>query len=416
VPKITRLGLLALLVGAMALLAACGRSSSSSGGGGGGTKAPGVTDNSLTIGASYPLSGPVAANGTAAKGGAVAYFDQVNKSGGIKMSDGKTRKIKFVYYDDGYDPAKAVPNYQKLVNQNNVFALFQTFGTAPNLAIRKQANSDGVPQVFVHAGDALFSDAQHAHPWTIGWQPTYEAEGEAYGKYFASLNKPLTVAVLRQGDTLGEVYLQGFQKAIQGSKVKIVKVATYTPADPTVNSQISTLAATHADVLYMAVAVVPLMISGLKNVKTQGRNPSEVLISLSSSINQVVKPAGLANSKTVYTASFVKQSDDPQWSSDPDVQRYLASMKQYSGQANPSITNAMWGYGAASSLVTAMKAMKPISRKGLMDAIHGLNERLGIFLPGVTLNGSSYTQTPVQGIDVQNLVNGSWKIVAKGSS
>src|SRR4051812_19192937 len=259
-------GLLAAVVG----LAACGGrgGSNGSGSGGGAASAPGVTASQITLGGSYPLSGPVAANGTAALGGAMAYFDAVNAQGGGKMGDGKTRKIKFVYYDDGYDPAKAAQNYQKLVNQSHVFSLFQTFGTAPNIAIQKNANSAGVPQVFVHAGDALFSDDQKAHPWTIGWQPTYEAEGEAYGKYLAGQNKPLTVAVLRQSDTLGSVYLSGFKQGIQGSKVKIVKVATYTPADSSVDSQISQLAATHADVLYMAVAVVPLMISGLQHVKT----------------------------------------------------------------------------------------------------------------------------------------------------
>jgi branched-chain amino acid transport system substrate-binding protein len=405
-------GLLAAVVG----LAACGGRGGSSSSGDGGASAPGVTGSQITIGGSYPLSGPVAANGTAALGGATAYFDAINAQGGVKMGDGKTRKIKFVYYDDGYDPAKASQNYQKLVNQNHVFALFQTFGTAPNIAIEKNANSAGVPQVFVHAGDALFSNNQKANPWTIGWQPTYESEGEAYGRYLAGLNKPLTVAVLRQADTLGEVYLSGFKQGIKGSQVRVVKVATYTPADTSVDSQISQLAATHADVLYMAVAVVPLMISGLQHVKTLGWDPTEVLISLSSSIDQVLKPAKLTSSDKVYTGAFVKQADDPQWQSDRDVQQYLSRMKQYSPKANPSITNAEWGYGAAQSLVAALRSMKTVSRKALMDAIHGLDQQLGIFLPGVTLNASSYTQTPVQGIDVQHLAGGQWQVVGRPQS
>jgi ABC-type branched-subunit amino acid transport system substrate-binding protein len=409
---------MASVLAAAVLLAACGGrgGSSSNGGGKSGASAPGVTASQITIGSSYPLSGPVAANGSAALGGAQAYFGAINAQGGVKMGDGKTRKIKFVYYDDGYDPAKTAQNYQKLVNQNHVFALFQTFGTAPNIAIEKNANSDGVPQVFVHAGDALFSNNQKAHPWTIGWQPTYEAEGEAYGRYLTGLGKPLTVAVLRQADTLGTAYLSGFRQGIKGSKVRIVKTTTYTPADTSVDSQISQLAATHADVLYMAVAVVPLMISGLQHVKTLGWDPTELLISLSSSINQVLTPAKLTHSDKVFTASFVKQADDPQWQGDTDVQQYLSRMKQYSPKANPSITNAQWGYGAAQSLVQALQAMKTVSRRALMDAIHGLNQSLGFFLPGVTLNGGSYTHTPVHGIDVQHLQGGKWQIVYRSRS
>ena len=131
---------LAVVCVALALVAtACGRPDDSASGGGS-ASAPGVTDTQITIGGSYPLSGPLGPNGQAAAGGAKAVFDAVNAAGGVKMGDGKTRKIKFVYYDDGYDPAKTTQNFTKLVNQDNVFSLFQTFGTAPNIAIMKQAN------------------------------------------------------------------------------------------------------------------------------------------------------------------------------------------------------------------------------------------------------------------------------------
>jgi len=51
-----------------------------------------------------------------------------------------------------------------------------------------------------------------------------------------------------------------------------------------------------------------------------------------------------------------------------------------------------------------------------MNAIHGLNQQLGLFLPGVTLNASSYTQTPVQGIDVQHFAGGKWQVVSRPQS
>jgi branched-subunit amino acid ABC-type transport system permease component len=56
----------------------------------------------------------------------------------------------------------------------------------------------------VHAGDLLFSNQPDKNPLTIGWQPTYESEGLWYGKFLAGQNKALTVAVLRQADTLGQ--------------------------------------------------------------------------------------------------------------------------------------------------------------------------------------------------------------------
>jgi ABC-type branched-subunit amino acid transport system substrate-binding protein len=399
------------VVAASVLLAGCGGRGKAGSTSGSGSDAPGITDDTITIGSSYPLSGPLGANGIAAKGAAVAYFDSVNAAGGVKMADGKTRKIKFVFYDDGYDPAKAVQNYGKLVDSDHVFALFQTFGTAPNLAIMKKANADKVPQVFVHAGDALFSMDRAANPWTMGWQPTYESEGVAYGKSLASQNKPMAVAVLRQADTLGEVFLKGMQEGIAGSKVTIAKVATYTPKDPTVDSQISTLAATKADALFMAVAIPPLMISGINHAVTLGWKPTVFMASMSSSISQVVDPGHLGSYPDLYTASFVKAPDDPQWANDQAVSDLKSQMKKSSPDANPNITNAQWGYGAATSLVDALKGMKTVSRQGLMDAVHALkSDGGGILLPGITMDGSDSQSTPLHGIKVEHFAKGSWQI------
>jgi branched-chain amino acid transport system substrate-binding protein len=393
------------------LLSACGRSDSDNGGGGS-AAATGISDSEIVIGSSYPLSGPLGANGIAAQGAASSYFDSVNAAGGVKMADGKTRKIKFVFYDDGYNPAKAVQNYSKLIDSDKVFALFQTFGTAPNIAIQKKANADGVPQVFVHAGDALFSNARQQSKWTIGWQPTYESEGVAYGKYLAAQGKPLTVAVLRQADTLGQVFLQGMQEGIQGSQVKVTKVSTYTPTDSDVNSQISQLAATKADALFMAVAIPPLMISGINHAFTLGWKPTIFMASMSSSISQVVAPGKLASYPNLYTASFVKAPDDPQWANDPAVTQMKAQMKQYAPDANPAITNAQWGYSAAAGLVEALKSMKDVSRQGLMDSINALkNTQVGILLPGITVDGTDPQNPPVHGIDVEHYSNGSWSIL-----
>jgi branched-chain amino acid transport system substrate-binding protein len=409
--------LLMLGLGVLALLAACGRSGStttaaSSGTSGGTASAPGVTDKQITIGSSYPLSGPLGPNGQAAAGGAVADFDAVNAAGGIKMSDGKTRKIKFTYYDDGYDPAKALQNYNCLVGQN-VFALFQTFGTAPSISIMKQANAAKVPQVFVHAGDLLFSNDPSGRPWTIGWSPSYESEGKLYGSFLASQHIPLKVGVLRQGDTLGQAYLTGFEQGIRGSQVKVVGKQTYVPTDPTVDSQITALKATGANALFMAVAIPPLMIGGIQHAETLGWNPKYIImISLSSSINQVLGPGKLTGLKNLYSAYFLEAADNPKYSSTPEVQQYLSRMKQYAASANPYITNAQWGYGAAETFVQALQRMKPITRQGLMNAVRSMHTTVPLLASGLSYNGSSVP--PVSGLKLMHYSGGAWQDITAG--
>ena len=65
----------------------------------------------------------------------------MNAKGGVNG-----RKIRYVFYDDGYNPAQTVQLTRRLVEQDKVFALFNVIGTANNLAIRDYTNANKVPQ------------------------------------------------------------------------------------------------------------------------------------------------------------------------------------------------------------------------------------------------------------------------------
>ena len=82
---------------------------------------PGVSDTEIKIGNTMPYSGPASPYGTIGKSEA-AYFNMINEQGGING-----RKINFISRDDSYSPPKTVEQVRKLVEQDNVLALFQTF-------------------------------------------------------------------------------------------------------------------------------------------------------------------------------------------------------------------------------------------------------------------------------------------------
>src|SRR6266498_3466604 len=231
--------LLILLV--LALLAAgCGRSSS--GGGQASASDPGITSSSIKLGGSYPFSGPASAYGTIQKG-VDAYFKYTNDQGGVNG-----RKIEFVTYDDGYEPQRALTNAKKLVEQDKVFALFNTLGTANNIAIWDYANQQKVPQVFVATGSSAWGAKIDAHPYTIGWQPNYVTEAKVYAEYLKQQKPNGKVAVLYQNDAYGKDLLGGFKSGIEGSGIQIVKEQSYEATAPSVASQVKQLAGTGADV------------------------------------------------------------------------------------------------------------------------------------------------------------------------
>src|SRR5205814_4311109 len=130
----------------------------------------GVTATEIKIGNTNPYSGPASAYGTIGKV-ITAYFKKVNDEGGING-----RKINFVSYDDSYSPPKTVEMVRKLVEQDQVAFVFNTLGTPTNSAIHKYMNQQKTPQLFVATGATKWGDPQNFQ-WTMGWQPTYQAEG-----------------------------------------------------------------------------------------------------------------------------------------------------------------------------------------------------------------------------------------------
>ena len=85
--------------------------------------APGVTATEVKIGGTFPLTG-VASLYKTIPAAEKAYFAYVNDNGGVNG-----RKINFEVLDDSYDPSKTVPLVQQLVEQDKVFAIFNTIGT-----------------------------------------------------------------------------------------------------------------------------------------------------------------------------------------------------------------------------------------------------------------------------------------------
>jgi branched-chain amino acid transport system substrate-binding protein len=397
-----------LTVTATLLAGACGRSDSSSGSGD-----PGITDTELNIGQSDPLTGASAAPGTCNLAGWQAYLGRVNDSGGVKFGDGKTRTINLKGYDDGYDPARAAANFRQMVADDK-FADVGSLGTPTNLAVMPQATAQKVPQAFVSTGSGAFVKDQAKNPWTIGWQPTYLDEGKTLGKFLADSGKPLSIAVLAQNDQLGKDYTAGLQDAIKDSQVKVTANATYEPTDATVDSQISNLARSDADILFLAVSVPKLAAASLTRAQQIGWKPRIFLASLVSNPNQTIVPGNGAAYPAIWSTTFIKDWRDPTVAKEPDVAEFLRDMRKYSGDIGESniVNNCVWGYATAATFVRALQAMKSPTRKALMDAIRTVKaDDLPLVLPGISLDASSKTTAPMTELKIQQFVDGKYTAV-----
>jgi branched-chain amino acid transport system substrate-binding protein len=371
-----RLSLSLLLVGAV-VVAGCKRGGEE---GKADDKTPGAASAEIKIGQTMPYSGPASAYGTIGKV-EVAYFKKINKEGGVNG-----HPINLLSVDDGYSPPKAVEAVRKLVEQDQVSFIFQSLGTPSNAAIQPYLNTNKVPQLFVATGATRWGDPEH-FPWTIGFNPSYQLEGNTYGKYIAAHQPNAKIAVLYQNDDFGKDLLKGLKDGLGDKAKNVVAEATYEVSDTTIDSQIATLKASGADT-FVNVTTPKFGAQAIRKVYDIGWKPTQYLSNVAASVGAVLTPAGLDKSIGLNTVGYIKDPTDKQWDDDPSMKEWRAFMKEYVQDGNMSDGSNTYGYVAAQTLVQVLKQCgDDLSRANVMKQAASLKDFApGLLLPGIKLN------------------------------
>jgi branched-chain amino acid transport system substrate-binding protein len=364
---------------------------------------PGASDTEIKIGSTGPYSGPVSMASTVTKSFA-AYFDKVNaEDGGING-----RKINVITGDDGYVPPRTVEQTRKMVEQDNVLFLADSVGTPTQLAVRQYLNDRKVPQLFPASGAAPFFDPQKS-PWTVGFAPSSYTEGRLIGKFVSQTMPGAKIAVLFQNDDLGKDFLSGAKETLSNGAT-IVAQQSYEVSDPTINSQIVSLQASNADVLF-AFATQKAAAQAIRHSAEIGWKPKIFIPSIVSSISLVLQPAGLDNSKGVFTATYVKDPTSPTWEKDPDVQAFVAWVKKYDTSVDVRDSfAASGGYMVGILVEKILKAAgNDLSRDNILKQATNLqNVSLPILLPGVTVNTSPTDRRSIKQMQFQSFDGQNW--------
>ena len=365
---------------------------------------PGATDTEIKIGNTNPYSGPASAYGTIGKS-IGNYFKKVNDEGGING-----RKINYITLDDGYSPPKTVEQVRRLVEQEQVLAIFQPLGTPSNTAIQKYLNGKKVPQLFVATGATKWGDPK-GNPWTIGWQPNYQTEAKIYAKYILEHKPNAKIAVLFQNDDYGKDYLHGFEEGLGAKKSMIVSRASYEVTDPTVDSQIVTLKASGADVFFN-ITTPKFAAQAIRKAYDIDWKPLHFLNNVSNSVGSVLTPAGLEKAVDVISSAYLKDPTDPQWKDDKAFQDWLAWMKKYNSDANVNDTFTVYGYSVAQTLVEVLRQCKDdLTRENVMRQAANLkNVTVPMLLPGLTINTSPTDFFPIEQMQLMKFNGKTWDL------
>jgi branched-chain amino acid transport system substrate-binding protein len=352
--------------------------------------APGVTASTITIGGTVPITGPAALFGSVGRG-ADAYFKYVNAHGGVNG-----RKIKYLYRDDAYDPSKTVQLTRELVENDKVFAVFSTIGTDNTIATTDYLNAAKVPQLFAGTGTARVGDAYKTHPWTIGYLPSFRAEGAIYGRAIAK-QAGAKVAVLYEASDFGKDLTAGLKKGLGTKASAVLAEQAYQPTDTSIDSQMSTLHASGANVLVLNVTPQYAILAYLAAHKF-GWHPKIYLSSvcISPNVMDIVRASVGQEVNGSLSIAFVKDPTDKVFAKDPVVALYRSILKKYAPDAKPEDVYNFYGMGVAFTMVDALKhAGKSPTRASLLTAAQHLNEVNPFMRSGIKIRTSPTDYYPI---------------------
>ena len=368
---------------------------------------PGVTPTSILLGGTDPLSGVAAAYASVAVG-ASAYLKYVDAKGGVNG-----RQVDYTYLDDQYNPANTIQLTRKLVEQDKVFAIFNTLGTETNLAIRPYLNQMKVPQLFAASGDTSFGADAAQYPYTIGFQPSYQAEGWILGRYMRQSHPKAKIAVIAQNDNYGRDLLLGFKRGLVGGSAKVIAAQNYEVSATDVGSQIAKLKASGADTL--AIFATPqFAIQSYVYANKLGWKPF-VLTNAVSAASNIMVLASEGGTNPVVNGSvsvvFLKDPTDPRWSKDPAIALYRSIMAKYAKGANVKDVYHVYGMAVAYATVNLLKRLgKNPTRTGLIAAVDSMNITDDPFLlPGIAIKTGPRDHFPINQVYIQQWSKGGWK-------
>jgi len=371
---------------------------------------PGVTATQIVLGATGPLSGSESQYEPVLSG-ANAYFNYVNDHGGVLG-----RKIVYKIEDDQYDPVQTVGLTQKLVEQDNVFAIFNSIGTEHALAVRKYLNDQKVPQLFVGSGASTIASQHTQYPWTIGLLPSFPGEGAIYGRQIVATKPQAKIAVLYEGDEYGNELLAGLKRGLGSHAGQIVATQSYALVDPTVDSQVQQLKASGADT-FVIFALPKQAIQAFVSAAKLGWKPTEYVtsVSIDPAVMQIVHlNAGNATGIGATSTAFLHDPTNPTQTTTPGVKLYRQIMKKYLPNEDWKAVAHIYGMMAAYAMVDALKhAGKSPTRASLLNAATHLNEVNPFLLPGLPLTTSPSNYFPIGKTFLVRYRRGFWNVLGK---
>ena len=369
---------------------------------------PGASDTEIKLGQTIPHSGAGSLYGVIGRTQA-AYFQMLNEKGGING-----RKINFQSLDDSYSAPKAVEATRRLVEQDEVLALFGSLGTAPQSAVQKYLNTKKVPQLLLNTGASRWNNPKE-FKWTTPGLPIYSTEGRFIARYLTQTKPEAKVAILYQNDEFGKDFMKSFKEILSeaGGKAKVVAEVSYDLTDPTIDSQLINLSKSGADTFFN-ISTGKATSQSIRKVAELGWKPLHLLVSTSSG-RSILNAAGADNAKGIVAMSYTKEVGSEKWKDDADVIGFQELRKKYLPNVDPDNTIAFQGYSQAVTMAEILRRCgDELTRENVLKHATNLDGyRAPVFLPGITYGFTPTDYTTIKALYVGTFNGADWDLSDK---
>ena len=223
---------------------------------------PGVSSDTITLGQSTTLSGPLGDLGQEVLKGAKVYFDALNARGGVHG-----RSIKLVTRDDAYDSKKTLENINAFIADDSTFALFGTFGTPNNEALIPVAQKAGLPVLTPYTGAPSIRSKSTSGVFNL--RASYADEVERLVEHLSTVGIK-KIAIAYQNNAFGKEVLATATEAMDRRKLKPLLAISVENDASDASTATEKLLGSNPEALLLAVAGKPT-IEVIKQVSQRRR-------------------------------------------------------------------------------------------------------------------------------------------------
>ncbi|WP_431094878.1 ABC transporter substrate-binding protein [Polaromonas aquatica] len=313
----------------------------------------------ILVGQTAGFSGPVGAGVKETTEGAKLYIDAVNAKGGVNG-----QKIELISLDDKFEPKLTAENARKLVEEQNVLALFLTRGTPHTEGIIPLLEKYGVPLIGPSTGAMVLHQPVRKHVFNV--RATYQREAEKAITHLHSMGIT-RIGIVHADDSFGADGVAGAQKGLTTAKLQPAVLEKFDRSKPDFGPIAPKVYQSNAQAVIM-VASGQAVVDGVKAFRAAGSTAQIVTLSNNAS-GGFVKSLG-DNARGVIVTQVFPYERSIAYPMVKEAQE-LAKAKGLS-EVSPAMLE---GFAAAKVLVEGLRraGSKP-TREKIQTALEGIRK------------------------------------------